>query len=278
MNDLIDKILRCTEIGVEERRKDKIPERRGEILSLSGVINKSIIAEIKPKSPTDGDLIGDREILSIADEYVEGGAVAISVLTSPYFGGKVENVSIVKERAGIPVLYKDFVLDEYQIREAFGYGADAILLIEGVSPVEKLLDVVDDLGLEAVVECHSVEDIEKAINAGAEIIGINNRDLRTLVVDIETTGRLSEYVPEDTLMISESGVKTPADAQYLFDCGADALLIGTALMKAPNPKEFIKACRYDKKGKQGRRKGFSRRPCFTTSAYCEKNHCQRSAT
>ncbi|MHC1599512.1 MAG: indole-3-glycerol phosphate synthase TrpC [Candidatus Methanospirareceae archaeon] len=247
MNDLIDKIVRDTKIGVERRRKDKIPERTGDILSLSRVIGtpyKSVIAEIKPKSPTDGDLIGDREILSIADEYVEGGAVAISVLTSPYFGGKVENVSIVKSRVSIPVLYKDFVVDDYQILEGFGYGADAILLIEGISPVEKLLDVVDDLGLEAVVECHSAKDIQEALNAGAELIGINNRNLRTLVVDIETTARLSEYVPEDTILISESGVKTPADAQYLFDCGANALLIGTALMRAPNPKEFIKACSY----------------------------------
>jgi indole-3-glycerol phosphate synthase len=245
LNDLIDRIVRDTKIGVERRRKDKIPERTGDILSLSRVIGtpyKSVIAEIKPKSPTDGDLIGNRDILSIAGEYAEGGAVALSVLTSPYFGGKVENVSIVKGRVSIPVLYKDFVVDDYQILEGFGYGADAILLIEGISPVEKLLDVVDDFGLEAVVECHSVEDIEKAIDTGAEIIGITNRNLRTLAVDIETTARLSEYVPEDTLMISESGVKTAADAQYLFDCGADALLIGTALMRSENPKEFIRAC------------------------------------
>ena len=245
MNDLINRILRDTREAVERRKKAKIPERRSEILSLSRVIKtpyKSIIAEIKPKSPTDGDLIGNRDVVSIAGEYVEGGAVAISVLTSHHFGGKVENVSIVKSRVSIPVLYKDFVVDEYQIQEGFGYGADAILLIEGISPVEKLLDVVDDLGLKAVVECHSVEEIENAVNAGAEIIGINNRNLRTLAVDIETTARLSEYVPEDTILISESGVKTPADAGYLFDCGADALLIGTALMRAENPREFIASC------------------------------------
>lgn len=245
MNDLIDRIVRDTREAVERRKKAKIPERRSEILSLSRVIKtpyKSIIAEIKPKSPTDGDLIGNIDVLSIAGEYVEGGAVAISVLTSPYFGGKVENVSIVKSRVSIPVLYKDVVVDEYQIQEGFGYGADAILLIEGISPVEKLLDMVDDLGLEAVVECHSVEEIENAVNAGAEIIGINNRNLRTLAVDIETTARLSEYVPEDTILISESGVRTPADASYLFDCGADALLIGTALMRSENPREFIASC------------------------------------
>jgi len=247
LNDLINRILRDTREAVERRKKAKIPERRSEILSLSRVIKtpyKSIIAEIKPKSPTDGDLIGNRDVVSIAGEYVEGGAVAISVLTSHHFGGKVENVSIVKSRVSIPVLYKDFVVDEYQIQEGFGYGADAILLIEGISPVEKLLDVVDDLGLKAVVECHSVEEIENAVNAGAEIIGINNRNLRTLAVDIETTTRLSEYVPEDTIQISESGVRTPTDAGYLFDCGADALLIGTALMRAENPREFIRLCNY----------------------------------
>jgi len=245
LNDLIDKIVKDTKIGVDRRRKDKIPERTSSILSLSRAIkipHKSIIAEIKPRSPRDGDLIGNREVLSLAGEYEEGGAAALSVLTSPYFGGEVENVSIVKERASIPVLYKDFVVDEYQVREAFGYGADAILFIEGISPVEKLLDVVADLGLEAVVECHSVGEIEKAVNAGAELIGINNRNLRTFTVDIETTARLSEYVSEDTILISESGVKTPADASYLFECGADALLIGTALMRSENPKEFILAC------------------------------------
>ena len=245
MNDLIDKIVKDTKIGVERRRKDKIPERKSVIFSLSRAIkipHKSIIAEIKPKSPKEGDLIGDRDVLALASDYEEGGASALSVLTSPYFGGKVENVSIVKERAGVPVLYKDFVVDEYQVWEAFGYGADAILFIEGISPVEKLLDVVDDLGLEAVVECHSVEEIEEAVNAGAELIGINNRNLRTFTVDLETTARLSEYVPKDRILISESGVKTAADASYLFDCGADALLIGTALMRSENPKEFIKAC------------------------------------
>jgi len=247
LNDLIDKIVKDTKIGVDRRRKDKIPERKSVIFSLSRAIKipyKSIIAEIKPKSPKDGDLIGNRDILALASEYEEGGASALSVLTSPYFGGAVENVSIVKERAEIPVLYKDFVVDEYQIMEGYGYGADAILLIEGISPVEKLLDVVADLGLEAVVECHSMEEIEKAVNAGAELIGINNRNLRTFAVDLETTARLSEYVSEDTILISESGVKTPEDASYLFECGADALLIGTALMRSENPKEFIRVCSY----------------------------------
>jgi len=245
LNDLIDKIVKDTKIGVERRKKDKIPERTSVVLSLSRAIKipyKSIIAEIKPRSPKDGDLIGNRDVLALAGDYEEGGATAISVLTSPYFGGKVENVSIVKERAGIPVLYKDFVVDEYQIWEGFEYGADAILLIEGISPVEKLLNVVDDLGLEAVVECHSAEEIEEAVNAGGELIGINNRNLRTLTVDLETTARLAEYVPEDTILISESGVKTAADASYLFDCGADALLIGTALMRSQNPREFIASC------------------------------------
>jgi len=245
LNDLIDKIVKDTKIGVERRRKDKIRERTSVILSLSRAIKtpyKSIIAELKPRSPSEGDLMGNRDVLSLAGEYEEGGATAISVLTSPYFGGAVENVSIVKERATIPVLYKDFVVDEYQIREGYGCGADAVLLIEGISPVERLLDVVEDLGLDAIVECHSAGDIEKAVSAGAKIVGINNRDLRTLEVDIKTTERLLGYVPEDTILISESGVKTPADASYLFDCGADALLIGTALMRSPNPKEFIKSC------------------------------------
>ena len=245
LNDLIDRIIEDTRIRVKRRKKVKIPERKSDILRLSEAIkrkDKAIIAEIKPRSPLDGDLIGNRDVLSLAGEYQEGGATALSVITSPYFGGDVENVSKVKRCVSVPVLYKDFVVDEYQVWEGFGYGADALLLIESISPVEKLLDVVDDLGLEAVVECHSGEEIEKAVNAGAKLIGINNRNLRTFTVNLETTAKLAEYVPGDSIMISESGVKTPADARYLFECGADALLIGTALMRSGNPKEFIKSC------------------------------------
>lgn len=245
LNDLLDRIIEDTKLGVKRRKKVKIPERKEGILRLSSAIkrkDKAIIAEIKPRSPKDGDLIGNRDVLSLAGEYEEGGATALSVLTSPHFGGNVENVSEVKRSVSIPVLYKDFVVDEYQVWEGFGYGADAVLLIESISPVDKLLDVVDDLGLEAVVECHSREELENAVNAGAKLIGINNRNLRTFTVDLETTAKLAEYVPEDRIMISESGVKTSADARYLFECGADALLIGTALMRSPNPKEFIKSC------------------------------------
>jgi indole-3-glycerol phosphate synthase len=245
LNDLLDRIIEDTKRGVKRRKKVKISERKVGILRLSEAIkrqDKAIIAELKPRSPRDGDLIGTRDILLLAGEYEEGGAVALCVLTSPHFGGDVENVSKVKRSVGVPVLYKDFVVDEYQVWEGFGYGADAVLLIESISPVEQLLDVVDDLGLEAVVECHSAEEIEEAVNAGAKLIGINNRNLRTFTVDLETTAKLAEYVPGDSIMISESGVKTPADARYLFECGADALLIGTALMRSGNPKEFIKSC------------------------------------
>ncbi len=245
LNELIDRIVKDTKIAVDRRKKEKIPERKSNVLRLSDAIkrkDKAIITEIKPRSPSEGDLIGTRDILSLARDYEEGGATALSVLTSSHFGGAVENVSLVKERANIPVLYKDFVLDEHQVWESFGYGADALLLIEGISLVETLLDVVDDLGLEALVECHSAEEIEKALNAGAKLIGINNRNLRTFTIDLETTAELAEYVPKDRILISESGVKTPADASYLFACGANALLIGTALMRSQNPKELIQSC------------------------------------
>ncbi|MBA5942425.1 MAG: indole-3-glycerol-phosphate synthase [Methanophagales archaeon] len=239
-----------------ESRADKIPERACKVLSLSDAItnkrrdkanrdrdrDRAIIGEIKPRSPRDGDLIRNRDVSSLAGEYEEGGAAAISVLTSHYFGGSLDNLAIVKKRANIPVLHKDFIVDEYQILEGFGYGADAVLLIEGISPVEELLNLVDDLELEAVIECHSVEEIEKAVNTGAKLIGINNRNLKTFTVDLETTARLAEYVPADRILISESGVRTVADVRYLFDCGADAILIGTTLMRATNPVEFIRAC------------------------------------
>lgn len=244
--DSLDGLVRGTRRAVERRKKRTIPERSYKVLSLAGAIKsteKSIIAELKPRSPTEGDLIGNRDLLALAGEYEQGGATALSVITSPLFGGMIETVSRVKRSVSLPVLYKDFVLDDYQIREAFGYGADAVLLIEGLSPVKKFLELVAELGLEAVVECHSAEEIEAAVNAGAELIGINNRDLRTLTVDLGTTARLSSFVPDDRIMISESGVRRPSDAHYLFRCGADAVLIGTALMRSENPKEFIRLCR-----------------------------------
>lgn len=261
-SSLIDEIVVSTKAAIEKRkrkrnresRRGKIPERVCKVLSLSDAIankrrdidsgnrNRAIIAEIKPRSPRDGDLIGNRGLSSLASEYEEGGAAAISVLTSQYFGAGIANLAIVKKRADIPVLYKDFIVDEYQILEGFGYGADAVLLIEGISPVDKLLNLVDDLGLEAVVECHSAEEIEKAVNTGTKLIGINNRNLKSFTVDLETTARLAEYVPADRILISESGVRTVEDVRYLFDCGADAILIGTALMRATNPVEFIRAC------------------------------------
>lgn len=231
---------------MEQRRRTALPDRTEEILSLRGAIEltaPAIIAELKPRSPREGDLLGMREILDLAAAYEAGGAAAISVLTSPAFGGAVETLARVKRRAAMPVLAKDFVLEEFQVREAFSYGADAVLLIAALSPLGQLLDVVDELGLDAIVECHSAEEIDRAANAGADLIGINNRDLRTFSVDLETTARLAAGVPRYAQLISESGVRWPADAQYLFTCGADAVLIGTALMKAANPEEFIQQCR-----------------------------------
>jgi indole-3-glycerol phosphate synthase len=245
MTVFIEELVRSTRRAVERRKRDPLPERKSTMRSLSAAIrrvDKAIIAEIKPRSPSAGDLLGARDAFAIARDYEDGGAVAISVLVAPAFGGAVETVSGVKGAVTIPVLYKDFIIDDFQIWEGFSYGADAVLLIEGISPVERLMSLVDDLGMEAIVECHTAEDIERAIAVGAELLGINNRDLKTLTVDLETTAQLAESVPGSKLLISESGVKTPSDASYLFDCGADALLIGTALMEASNQKEFIQVC------------------------------------
>jgi indole-3-glycerol phosphate synthase len=245
MTVFIEELVRSTRRAVERRKRDPLPERKSTMRSLSAAIrrvDKAIIAEIKPRSPSAGDLLGARDAFAIARDYEDGGAVAISVLVAPAFGGAVETVSGVKGAVTVPVLYKDFIIDDFQIWEGFSYGADAVLLIEGISPVERLMSLVDDLGMEAIVECHTAEDIERAMDAGAELLGINNRDLKTLTVDLETTAQLAESVPGSKLLISESGVKTPSDASYLFDCGADALLIGTALMEASNQKEFIQVC------------------------------------
>ncbi|MGR3317884.1 MAG: indole-3-glycerol phosphate synthase TrpC [Candidatus Anammoxibacter sp.] len=197
-----------------------------------------IIAEIKQASPSKGVLRNNFDPEDIARSYKKHHAAAISVLTIRYgFNGDIEYLVKVKEATDIPVLRKDFIFEEYQIYESRAFDADAILLIASILDEQQLseyLDLTKELGMDALTEVHSLEDLEKAINCNAEIIGINNRNLKTFDVDINTTLSLIKEVPKGRIIVSESGIKTRDDIELLENNGVNAFLIGTALMKSDN--------------------------------------------
>ena len=207
-----------------------------------------IIAEIKKASPSKGVIREDFDHIDIAETYEKSGAAAISVLTDgKFFQGDIEYLSQARQVVDIPLLRKDFIVDEYQVVEARVYGADAILLIATVLP-EKELDYLYQLsrsfGMHVLVEVHDKKDLQKALNIGAEIIGINNRDLKKFKTDIQTTVELAKLIPKDKIIVSESGINSLDDIKMLSNGGAHAFLIGEAFMREADYgaklKEFIK--------------------------------------
>lgn len=203
----------------------------------------SIIAEVKKASPSKGLIAEDFDYLAIAKEYENAGASAISVLTEPYFfKGSDVYLKEIAENVNIPVLRKDFVIDEYMIWEAKLLGASCVLLIVSILSIvelKKFLDLAHDLGLSAIVETHDGDEIRTAMNVGAEIIGVNNRNLNDFTVDIENSINLRRCVSEDVIFISESGIKTPEDVRKLKENNVDAVLIGETLMKSDDKKAMI---------------------------------------
>lgn len=204
-------------------------------LSKSGV---SFICECKKASPSKGVIAEDYPYLQIAADYEAAGADCISVLTEPkWFLGDLSHLRKIAMETSVPCLRKDFTVDEYMIYEAKIAGAKAILLICSILTQEEIkngIEVCDSLGISALVETHSEDEIKTALNAGARIIGVNNRNLADFTVDTENSRRLRELVPHDVLFVSESGVKTAEDVQLLRDAGVDAVLIGETLMRAKN--------------------------------------------
>jgi indole-3-glycerol phosphate synthase len=199
----------------------------------------SVIAEFKRRSPSGGLIRPDATPLAIAETYASAGASALSVLTDvDYFGGS--NADLVEARSAtrLPVLRKDFVVDAYQLYEARALGADAILLIVRALSDRELhafLQVASQLGLDALVETHSADEARRALDAGATLLGVNNRDLDTLVTDVTLAPRLRPLVPPECVFVAESGVSTPEQIATLADAGVDAVLIGEALLRAPDP-------------------------------------------
>ncbi|NWG12516.1 MAG: indole-3-glycerol phosphate synthase TrpC [Acidobacteria bacterium] len=203
----------------------------------------AIIAEIKKASPSGGTLRHEFDPVNLGREFERGGAAALSVLTEvKYFQGGLENLAVLRWNTTLPLLRKDFIVDPYQILEARHAGSDAVLLVASLLDDESLKDLVVEarsLGMEAVVEVHTSGELDRALRAGAGIIGVNNRDLRTLDVSLEVSMQLAGGIPQDVVAISESGIRTPDDLRRLTDAGYRAFLIGEQLMRARSPRKAL---------------------------------------
>ena len=225
--------------SLEQRAMKRTPQ--GQIfaarLSRSGSIN--VIAECKRRSPSRGVLRTAYDPITIAKAYEQAGAAAISVLTEPgFFDGSLEHLEAARDVVRIPLLRKDFMVDEYQLLEARAAGADAILLIVSALNDRELIALskaAADLDLAALVEVHSVDECRRAVDAGARIIGVNNRNLRTLQVDLNASRDIAGVIPRGVIGISESGLKTPADLQSMKSLGYQAFLMGERFMVEPDP-------------------------------------------
>ncbi|MDO5848005.1 MAG: indole-3-glycerol phosphate synthase TrpC [Methanobrevibacter sp.] len=203
----------------------------------------AIISEVKRASPSKGLIAEDFDYLTIAKEYESAGVSAISVLTEPFFfQGSNEILKEISENVSTPLLRKDFTINLYMIYEAKLIGASAILLIVSIlddSQLKEYLELADSLGLSAIVETHDKDEIERALNAGARIIGVNNRNLKDFTVDINNSVNLRKNVPKDIIFISESGIKTPDDVKVLKENDVDAVLIGETLMRSNDKATLI---------------------------------------
>jgi len=216
-----------------------------ERLSRTETIN--VIAECKQRSPSKGLLTASYDPIGLASEYEKHGAAAVSVLTEPtFFDGSIEHLRAVSESVDIPVLCKDFIVSEYQVLEAYIAGADAALLIVAALDQEMLLQLlrrVESLGMAALVEVHDLRELDRAIRAEASIVGVNNRNLRTLEVVVETSESLIEHVPHTIVSVAESGLGDQASVLALRDLGYKGFLIGEALMSSASPglalSEFV---------------------------------------
>jgi indole-3-glycerol phosphate synthase len=216
--------------------------QRNDFRSFRGAIDRGpgalgLIAEVKKASPSAGVIRTEGfDPVEIARTYEAAGANAISVLTDEkYFQGSLSYMTRVREAVGVPVLRKDFILHEVQIYEAVCAGADAILLIVAAleqAELERLLAVATDFQLDVLVEVHTLEEMDRALETEARIIGINNRNLATFQVDLKTTEELSEQVPEEIVLVSESGIKTAEDTRRVLESGCNAILVGETLMRA----------------------------------------------
>lgn len=252
---ILDEIISHKRIEIESSKRkepldelksmlEDVAEPRDFLTAVKPGDRRKIIAEIKKASPSKGVIREDFDPLEIAKDYQSAGACAISVLTdNRFFQGKLSYLKDIKRIVDIPLLRKDFIIDPYQVYESRIHGADAILLIASclsVSQMEDLLGLTHDLGMNAIVEIHTREELEKSLSVDSKIIGINNRDLKTFQVDLNVTFRLSPMVSGDRVVVSESGI-TLANIHTLYDKGIKVFLIGESFMKAPCPADALRS-------------------------------------
>ena len=247
---ILDQIVEDKKIRLPEHKRNiseyemrELAESyRGEQHSFAEALKKdgiSIIGEFKKASPSLGKIKSKINLLDRIDEYNES-VDAISCLTEEdHFNGSVEYLKQIREISKLPILRKDFMIDPYQFYEAKAIGADAILLIAAILDDAQMKDFYQlskELGLDALVEVHDEEEMERALKLDADIIGVNNRNLKDFSIDLRTTKRLGKMVPEDKIFVAESGILTDMDVKFLKECKVDAFLIGRALMEAEHPK------------------------------------------
>lgn len=240
-----DVARRKTEVPASELERRLGPPRRGrpfsEALIDEGI---SLIAEMKRASPSRGPIRPGASVAEIVSAYQRAGARAVSVLTEgPHFGGSLDDLVEARAACDLPLLRKDFVVDPYQLLEARTAGADAVLLIVAALGGERLSELMvaaSDLGMDSLVEVHDEAEVATAVECGAEVIGINNRNLHSLEVDLATTFRLLADIPAGTVVVAESGISRHAHVEELEQAGVDAILVGEALMLADDPERAIR--------------------------------------
>lgn len=255
MATILEEIVEQTAINIKKRKRkvsfsdfDSMPDyernRRSLFEALSASDSVAIIAEIKKASPSKGLIRKDFDPKQIAGQYEKGGAAALSVLTDePAFKGHLDYLKIASSEVDIPLLRKDFIIDPYQIKEARAFGADAILLIATITDghqLQELHHAADELGLECLVECYSKDELKYIDLELVKILGANNRDLHTFEVDVHRGIALLQSAPEDTVLVSESGLSNAEDLKLLQDGGIHAALIGEYFMRQDNPGKAVK--------------------------------------
>ncbi len=251
-SDLLARLVAEARVDMERRRALTTPDEHERAIheyvpkDFAGALRRpglAVIAEMKQRTPSMGVLTEDYRPDDLARAYSDGGAAAISVLTHMAgFGGRPEHVATARLATDLPILRKDFITDPYEIGEARAAGADAVLLIVAALPgdeLRRLLGVVRSRGLSALVEVHTLDEARAAVEAGAAVIGVNHRDLRTFDVDLALTEKLRPVIPDGLLLVSESGIRSVDDARRLREAGADAILVGEMLMRAADPAACV---------------------------------------
>lgn len=252
--DILEEIVESKKLEVAHKKKqlppdellsviDKLPLPRDFKSSISKPNRLNLIAEIKKASPSAGEIVSKIDVQKIAQQYEHAGADAISVLTEPkYFQGDIFYIDLIKQVSLLPVLRKDFIIDEYQLYESIFFGADAVLLIVAIltdDQIKKFLKIANELNLSAIAEVHTEEELKRVLDTEAIIIGLNNRNLLDLTVNINTTLELKPKIPDGKIVVSESGIKTKQDIELLKNIGVNAVLIGEYLMKSAEIKKTI---------------------------------------